>query len=109
MLWGYLAAARAGAASADSRLKRGASAGSNGWPGPVIELLLGSRTAEATLAAAITPAQQCEAQFYVGEWKLLHGDKAGAAAAWQVAMDSCPRGFVERKGARAELKRLNPP
>jgi lipoprotein NlpI len=60
-------------------------------------------------AAATTPAQTCEAQFYVGEWKLLRGDKAGATAAWQAAADSCPRSFTERKGASAELKRLNPP
>lgn len=108
-LWSYLSAARAGVASADSGLKRTASAGSSAWPGPVIELLLGSSTAEATLAAASTPAQTCEAQFYVGEWKLLHADKAGAAAALQVAAGSCPRSFVERKGASAELKRLTPP
>src|SRR5262249_51897894 len=64
MLWGYLAAARAGVASADSRLKRRGPAGNSEWPGPVIELLLGSRAADATLAAASTPAQTCEAQFY---------------------------------------------
>jgi len=108
MLWRYLAAARAGMANRDGRLKRSASGGAD-WPAPVIELLLGSRTAEATVAAASTPAQQCEAQFYVGEWKLLRGDKVGAAAAWQVAAESCPRSFTEYKGARAELKRLNPP
>jgi lipoprotein NlpI len=107
MIWGYLAAARAGDADAGRRLRPSASAGSD-WPGPVIELLRGSRTAEAALAAASTPAQQCEAQFYVGEWKLLHADKAGAAAAWQAAAESCPRTFIERKGARAELKRLAP-
>ena len=95
--------------SAENGLKKPASRGGADWPVAVIELLLGGRTAEATLAAASTPAQQCEAQFYVGEWKLLHDDKAGATAAWQAAMDSCPRSFIERKGARAELKRLTPP
>jgi rhomboid protease GluP len=96
-------------ANREGRLRKPASIGSGDWPIPVIELLLGSRTAEAAFAAARTPAQQCEAQFYVGEWKLLRGDKVGAAAAWQAAMDSCPRSFIERKGANAELKRLNPP
>ena len=108
MIWSYLAAARAGAAGAGGRLRPSAASGSE-WPAPMIELLLGSRTAEAALAAASTPAQKCEAQFYVGEWKLLHADKAGAVAALQAAADSCPRTFIERKGARAELKRLNPP
>jgi lipoprotein NlpI len=109
MLWAYLAAARAGVAGADGRLKQSPSAGGGAWPGPVIELLLGSRTTEAALAAASTPAQQCEAQFYIGEWKLLRGDKDGAAAGWQAAVESCPRSFIERKGAGAELKRLTPP
>ena len=108
MIWGYLAAARAGAADAGRRLRPDASAARE-WPGPVIDLFLGSRTAEAALAAASTPAQQCEAQFYVGEWKLLHADKVGATAAWQAAVESCPRSFIERKGARAELNRLTPP
>lgn len=108
MLWRHLAAARAGIADDDGRLGRSASAGHPDWPVPVIELILGSRTAEATLAAAGTPARQCEAQFYVGEWKLMRGDKAGAAAAWQAALDRCPRSFIEYKGARAELNRLNP-
>src|SRR5262249_13516832 len=106
--WGYLSAARAGTANIDGRLKRGVAGGVD-WPKPVIELLLGSRTAEATIAAANTPAQQCEAQFYVGEWKLLRGDKTGAAAALQAAADSCPRRFTEYKGAQAELKRLSAP
>ena len=108
LLWRHVATARAGKAS-DSSLERRAAMKNPDWPGPVIELLLGSRTAEATLAAASTPSEQCEAQFYVGEWKLLRGDKAGAAAAWQAAAERCPKSFTESKGARAELKRLTPP
>lgn len=109
LIWSHLAAARAGKANDGDPLKRSAAARHADWPGPVIELLLGSRLAEATLEAAGTPEQQCEAQFYVGEWKLLRGDTAGASAAWQVAAQRCPRSFTEYKGARAELKRLDPP
>jgi tetratricopeptide (TPR) repeat protein len=109
MLWRHLAAARAGVAGDDGRLERAATAARTDWPAPVIALFLGGQSAETTIAAARTPAHECEAQFYVGEWKLLRKDKAGAAAAWQVAVDRCPRSFIEYKGARAELQRLNPP
>src|SRR5262249_51874958 len=109
LLWSHLAAARAGSVHGDARLARRISAGSDGWPAPVIELFVGRRTAEATVAAASTPGQRCEAQFYVGEWKLLRGDKADAQAAWQAAAEGCPKSFIEYKGSRAELKKLNPP
>jgi tetratricopeptide (TPR) repeat protein len=107
MLWHRLA--RAGLPGDDGRLARAASARRTDWPAPVIALFLGGQSPEATIAAARTPAQVCEAHFYVGAWKLSRNDKAGAAAAWQVAVDRCPKSFIEYKGARAELARLNPP
>lgn len=112
-LWAYLAATRADAATARKGLAdaaaRSSAAPNPSWPRPVLELLLGSRTIEATLAAAATPAERCEALFYGGEWMLLRGDRAGAIATLRDAEDSCPKTFIEYKGARAELRRLNPP
>ena len=112
-LWTYLAAARADAVTARKALKdaaaRSSAASGTSWPRPVLDLLLGSRPIEATLAAAATPAERCEAQFYGGEWMLLQGDRAGAIAALRAAEDTCPKTFIEYKGARAELRRLNPP
>jgi len=64
-----------------------------------------SRT-ESTLAAAGNPSERCEAQFYGGEWKLLQGDRAAAATALTAAADTCPKSFIEHKGAEAELQRL---
>jgi lipoprotein NlpI len=75
----------------------------------VIELYLGSRSPEATLSAAITDDQRCEAQFYVGEWHLLREHRAEATSALEVAAGACPKTFIEYKGAVAELKRLNNP
>ena len=108
MLWAYLAAARTDAAAAkakpylDLTLRRSSPA----WPGPVAALLLGTRTLDATLAAAENPSQRCEAQFYGGEGKLLQGDRADATAALKAAVETCPKSFIEYKGAQAELKRL---
>jgi len=106
LLWMYLAAARADAAGARAALSANAARAGGAWPRPVIDLFLGASTVEAALAAATSPSQRCEAQFYGGEWKLLQGDRAGAAAALKAAVDGCPKSFIEYKGARAELKRL---
>jgi tetratricopeptide (TPR) repeat protein len=106
LLWAYLAAARTDAAGAHAALAAGAARAGGAWPRPVIDLFLGASTVEAVLAAATSPSQRCEAQFYGGEWKLMQGDRAGAAAALKEAVDGCPKSFIEYKGARAELKRL---
>jgi hypothetical protein len=45
----------------------------------------------------------CEANFYVGEWQLLHGD-AGGKALLQTAARDCPPYFIESFGAKMELK-----
>jgi murein DD-endopeptidase MepM/ murein hydrolase activator NlpD len=75
------------------------------WPYPIVELFIGRRTPEATLTAA-EPNHRCEAQFYTGEWYLLHGNRTAAMSALKTAADNCPKAFVEYAGARAELKRL---
>jgi lipoprotein NlpI len=106
MLWAYLAAVRTDAAAAAKKSLLASAASANpAWPHPVIELFAGASTVEATLAAAQTPSQRCEGQFYAGEWKLLQGDRGGATAVLQAAVASCPKSFTEYKGAQAELKR----
>ena len=106
MLWAYLATARTDAAGARASLSAGAARAGGAWPRPIVDLFLGASTVDSTIAAATTPPQRCEAQFYGGEWKLLHGDRAGAATELKAALDGCPKSFIEYKGARAELKRL---
>jgi hypothetical protein len=71
--------------------------------------MLGRRSPEATLSATDRPEDRCEAQFYIGEWYLLRGEKEPATKALRAAADTCPRDFIEYSGAVAELKRLNPP
>jgi lipoprotein NlpI len=106
MLWAYLAAARTDAESARRNLAQAATRKGQAWPYPAVELFLGGRTFESTLAAVGNPSERCEAQFYGGEWKLLQGDRAAAALALTAAADTCPKSFIEHKGAEAELKRL---
>jgi tetratricopeptide (TPR) repeat protein len=106
LLWRYLARARAGAdgaaelATAAGRLK------TKTWPYPVVEFYLGKRSAEDMAAAATGAEERCEAEFYLGEWRLVRGDRAKAKAALEAAKATCPASFYEYDGAVAELARI---
>jgi tetratricopeptide (TPR) repeat protein len=76
------------------------------WPFPVIEFYLGNRSEAEMMSAASTPDEQCEAQFYLGEWHLLRGKRAAATASLRIAVNTCPKNFYEYDGALAELTRL---
>jgi rhomboid protease GluP len=78
------------------------------WPFAIVEMYLGGRVPEQTLAMANSPAQLCQAQFYVGQWHLLRNDRESATSLLKAAAQTCPRSFIEYDGAVAELKRLNP-
>jgi tetratricopeptide (TPR) repeat protein len=107
----YISLARASPDAKDAKdaLTRGASRlESRDWPYPVVEMFLGQRSPEAVRAAAGNSDQQCEMQYYVGEWQLLQGRREPAHAALQTAVDSCPKNFVEYRAAAAELKRWSP-
>jgi tetratricopeptide (TPR) repeat protein len=108
-IWLYLARARTGAHNAAAELKSNEKKLKHpDWPYPVVELFLGRRTPEATLAAPTTPDNHCEAEFFVGEWQLVRGDHPKAIDSLEAAVDTCPKTFVEFDFARAELKRLEP-
>ncbi len=107
--WLYLARTRAGAKgdpAAELRLNA-TRLNQTEWPYPVVELFLGNRDPEATLAAAQGVKERCEAQFYVGEWYVLRRDRAAAINALNAALKACPTHLIENAGAQAELKRLD--
>ena len=106
LIWRYLARERAGESGAAEFAASAARSKSADWPDPIVELYLGQRSPADVLSAASKADERCEAQFYIGEWHLLHGDRTAAAAALQTAADSCPKEFDEYTGALAELKRL---
>ena len=105
----YLARARAGETSALAELQtRAGRLNAKNWPYAMIEFYLGRRTPEQALAAAGNPDQYCQAQFYIGQWHLVKGNAALAAAPLQAAIATCPKDFIEFTGAVAELKRMQP-
>jgi tetratricopeptide (TPR) repeat protein len=56
--------------------------------------------------ANLQKGQQCEAWYYIGMKRLLSGDKAGAAAAFQTAVATGQKDYCEYVLAQAELKVL---
>lgn len=84
------------------------------WPAPLIQMYLGQSTPAAALAAASAnpdadrgKEQICEANFYGGEWQLLHGQSDAAKPMLGAAHKDCPHEFIERDAAAAELTRLD--
>ncbi|MGC2221000.1 MAG: tetratricopeptide repeat protein [Methylocella sp.] len=87
----YLARTRLGDQTAAAELETNAKKlKQTNWPYPLVELFLGRLTPETTLAAATKPDDRCEAQFYVGEWRLLRGDRPAANVALKAAEDTYP-------------------
>jgi lipoprotein NlpI len=96
VLWLYLARARSGPQIAAAELETNAKKLKQpDWPYPVVELFLGRRRPEATFAAATKSDDRCEAQFYIGEWRLLRGNRPAAIVALKAAAETCPQTFVE--------------
>jgi tetratricopeptide (TPR) repeat protein len=83
------------------------------WPAPLVRLFLGEATLDAVLAAADDPiasnkkGRVCETDFYAGEHALAHGATEDALRLLQLAVDGCPKTFVEWSAAKAELRRLD--
>jgi lipoprotein NlpI len=114
-IWSYLAQARAGHVDAAARelAQSAPDAGNSAWPGPVIELYLGHSDPSSVFKAAqqgdarAQDDQQCEAAFYIGQWRLLHGQNGQALRLFEDAQRTCRKSFSESGGARAELDRLS--
>lgn len=111
VLWLYLIRSREGI-NARSRLAAEASAFSGtAWPQPIIEYYLGRLSepgleAAAATAGTETPSEQrCEADFYIGEARLLRHNPS-ATGLFERARATCPKSFYEYEGAVAELKRI---
>lgn len=110
-LWLFLAQTHVRQSGAGELAGNTASLSKAAWPSPVIAFYLGRSTRARVLAAAThgnattRKNQACEAAFYLGEWELLHGETSTARIDLRRAVSTCPSGFIERYGARAELAR----
>ena len=110
-LWRYLALARLdGIERASGALGPGTPPGVGvPWPGPVVDFLHATISADALLAeakkaqAARDLSQVCEAHFYMAEDALLRR-RGDHVALFRQAVQECPINFHEYEGAAAELR-----
>jgi lipoprotein NlpI len=111
LIWYAISAARAGSFDAAVFAKGVDKADIDDWPEPLLEHFMGKMKPEDVYAKAArgdgqAPAEQkCEADFYLGEWRIAHGD-AGGKSLIQQAENECPHNFIEYFAAGIELKRL---
>ncbi len=82
-----------------------------GWKGKhrVVELFLGRGSLETAVNAIFTPADRCEAGFYLGQWHLIRGERDAARPRLQEATaTTCRTSSPHRIAAGIELKRMGP-
>jgi lipoprotein NlpI len=89
------------------------------WPGLLVAFYSG-RVSEGELRAAVKPPdtrdgvllsehdEPCEMAYFVGQYKLLRADRAGAMSLFQEAADVCLDYGEEQALAKNELKRASP-
>lgn len=80
---------------------------SGAWPDPIASFYAGEKSEEDVFqAAGESQGSTCEANFYLAEWRMVHGDKAGAKPMMEKAIQDCPADFVEARMARLAMKEL---
>jgi lipoprotein NlpI len=112
MLWQALAGMRQPDSGWAARLEAQSQGLSQDWPWPLVRFYTGQIDADQVLAAVggTDSGQQqdriCEAGFYLGEWKLVHGQAREAAEYLEKAQLNCPHSYSEYETAVRELKNL---
>lgn len=110
-IWLHLANARAEKNDAANLEEQARRLQSEGWPAPVVDLILGKLKPGFVIAFASDPdsdktlSQRCEAEFYVGEYFLTQRDTASALTHLQEAHRICSGVFAESLASKMELKR----
>ena len=115
LLWLFLAQSHSDGRDAAVELRRRASQlDLANWPGPIIRVLLGElapkQVEPPSQPQAWTDAERkagsaCELSFYLGELRLVKGERAGAVALFKTSLDSGIREYIEYAAAAYELDR----
>ena len=110
LLWLYLSRVRSGADGA--LMESAGNLGLDEWPGVIVALYQGGADVEQVLAAAIDedPRKQleneCVAYFFLGQYRLINGDYAGAAEFFRKTLATGMTSYRQFAAAEEELRRL---
>jgi lipoprotein NlpI len=110
VIWLHLAQVRARQDDAQELTQTAAHVDRAKWPGPVVDLHLGSvshdTVSNSSLVSADGKAQSnraCDIQFYLATFDLEEGKRPEAEQHLRAAVELCLPGGIERLAARAEL------
>jgi lipoprotein NlpI len=109
-LWYAISAARTGSLDQDKFAKLVSDLDVDGWPMPLLDFFRGRADTDEVYRKAADDAaaaeQKCEADFYIAEWRLTHGDAPAAKSLLQQAVNECPHDFIEYGAALTDLRRV---
>jgi lipoprotein NlpI len=113
-IWLHIARSRSGTPDHAELAANAKALGAGDWPWPVVQLFLGAATPDAVLSAAAgaddeqtRQEQLCEANFYLGMFRLDAKAADDAKKLIALAAEKCPAGMLEKAAAKAELARLS--
>lgn len=110
-LWLDLARTKAGKPD-DDQAQRAANLDLTKWPGPLVNLSLGKVSPDQVFQAAkigdanTAQAHKCDADFFVGEWQLLHQNPTAAKPLFADELAGCRNETFGWRAANTELKQL---
>ncbi len=112
-IWLHMARVRAGLVNLQELAVNTEKIDRTQWPWPVVALFLGASTPEAIHPAARSfgaetdrDDQVCEADFYLGFYRLANGQRAEAKRLFEAVATTCPRRNKEYQLGRVEFERL---
>ncbi len=112
LLWSFLAHARADGSIDKARTALAGRTSRSRWPGILFALLMGQTSPDDVLSAMrdgdrlTQKKRECVGHFYLGQQRLLEGDRTSAITHFRKAVASGITGFRQYWAAEQELKRL---
>lgn len=109
--WYAIAAKRAGSFAPADFAEKAKKFDLDPWPGAVVSFFLGKITEDKLYKEAgegekdAPKFHKCDADFFLGEWRVGSGDAAGGKALLETVVKECPKSF-DARAAKSDLRRI---